>query len=48
MSSVLGTKTSSDRRIMVVDGSMNEVIRPCLYGAYHEICPTKIHPHKKV
>ena len=22
---------------MVIDGSMTEVIRPCLYGAYHHI-----------
>ena len=24
-------------RFVVVDGAMTEVIRPCLYGAYHHI-----------
>ncbi|CAC5383387.1 lysA [Mytilus coruscus] len=33
----LGCKQSGDKHFLVVNGSMNEVIRPSLYGAYHHI-----------
>ncbi|XP_062607668.1 uncharacterized protein LOC134269485 [Saccostrea cucullata] len=37
LSRVLGTKISTQKNYIVIDGSMTEVIRPCLYGAYHHI-----------
>ena len=37
--SVLGTKVSGDKRYLVVDGSMTDLIRPALYGAYHHVVP---------
>ena len=37
--SVLGTKTSGHNNYVVVDGSMTELIRPALYGAYHHVVP---------
>lgn len=36
---VLHVKHSGRRRFVVVDASMNELIRPALYGAYHFIWP---------
>lgn len=36
---VLHTKQTGERRIVIVDASMNELIRPALYGAYHFIWP---------
>ncbi|CAG2198816.1 lysA [Mytilus edulis] len=33
----LGCKESGDKSFLVVNGSMNEVIRPSLYNAYHHI-----------
>ncbi len=34
---VLYEKTNGNKRFIVVDGAMNDLIRPSLYGAYHEI-----------
>ncbi len=34
---VLGVKANGDRHFIVTDGSMAELIRPSLYGAYHHI-----------
>lgn len=34
---VLYTKETADKRFIIVDGGMNDLIRPSLYKAYHEI-----------
>ncbi len=34
---VLGVKTNGDRHFIVTDGSMTELLRPSLYGAYHHV-----------
>lgn len=34
---VVGVKANGDKRFIVTDGSMAELIRPSLYGAYHHI-----------
>ncbi|KAL8585114.1 hypothetical protein ACOMHN_013130 [Nucella lapillus] len=48
MTSVIGFKASHHTKFLVVDGAMNDVIRPSLYGAYHFIHPasppTSYHP----
>ena len=36
---VLGTKATPHKRFVIVDGAMTELIRPCLYEAYHDIVP---------
>ncbi len=36
---VLYTKTQGDRRFVIVDAAMTELIRPALYGAYHAVMP---------
>jgi len=36
---VIFEKTSGDKRFLVVDAAMNDLIRPTLYEAYHEIWP---------
>lgn len=36
---VLHIKKSGEKRFVVVDASMNELIRPALYGAYHFMWP---------
>jgi diaminopimelate decarboxylase len=36
---VLYRKTSGDRRFLIVDAAMNDLIRPSLYGSYHRIWP---------
>ena len=37
--SVIYRKQNDGKRFLVVDAAMNDLIRPALYGAYHEIVP---------
>jgi len=38
---VLYIKKTPLKKFIIVDGAMNDLIRPSLYGAYHEIIPLK-------
>ncbi len=38
---VLFVKQNGQKRFVVVDAGMNDLIRPSLYGAYHEIMPVQ-------
>jgi diaminopimelate decarboxylase len=44
VTSVLYRKQNDGKRFLVVDAAMNDLIRPALYGAYHEIIPVKQSP----
>lgn len=37
LTSVLYEKFNNEKRFVIVDGAMNDLIRPSLYGAYHEV-----------
>ena len=37
ISSVLYEKTNGNKRFVIVDGAMNDLLRPSLYNAYHKI-----------
>ena len=39
LTSVIYRKTNDGKRFLVVDAAMNDLIRPALYGAHHEIVP---------
>jgi len=39
LTSVLYRKENDGKRFLIVDAAMNDLIRPALYGAYHEIVP---------
>jgi diaminopimelate decarboxylase len=39
LTSVIYRKQNDGKRFLVVDAAMNDLIRPSLYGAYHEIVP---------
>jgi diaminopimelate decarboxylase len=39
VTSVLYKKENDGKKFLVVDAAMNDLIRPALYGAYHEIVP---------
>lgn len=39
---VLYTKANDQKRFIIVDAGMNDLIRPSLYGSYHKIQPTII------
>ena len=40
LTQVLYVKRARGKRFAVVDAGMNDLIRPALYGAYHEVVPT--------
>jgi len=40
---VLYIKTNDHKRFVVVDAAMNDLIRPSLYSAYHEVVPVRSH-----
>jgi len=39
---VLYRKTGGGKRFVIVDAGMNDLIRPCLYGAFHFIWPVSV------
>jgi diaminopimelate decarboxylase len=41
LTSVLYKKGTKGKSFVVVDGAMNDLIRPALYGSYHELRPLK-------
>jgi diaminopimelate decarboxylase len=43
LTSVIYRKQNDGKRFLVVDAAMNDLIRPALYGAYHEIVPVVQH-----
>jgi diaminopimelate decarboxylase len=43
VTSALYRKQNDGKRFLVVDAAMNDLIRPSLYGAYHEIVPVVQH-----
>lgn len=43
LTSVVYKKANDGKRFLVVDAAMNDLIRPALYGAYHEIIPVIQH-----
>ena len=44
ITSVIYRKANGGKRFVIVDAAMNDLIRPALYGAYHEIIPLKCPP----
>jgi len=47
LTSVVCRKENDGKRFLVVDAAMNDLIRPALYGAYHEIVPVAFNPDAK-
>lgn len=39
LTSVVYRKSNDGKRFLIVDAAMNDLLRPALYGAYHEIVP---------
>ncbi len=38
---VVYRKTNNSKRFLIVDAAMNDLLRPSLYGAYHQIVPVR-------
>lgn len=43
ITSVIYRKTNDGKRFLVVDAAMNDLVRPALYAAYHEVVPVIQH-----
>ncbi|HLC15697.1 MAG TPA: diaminopimelate decarboxylase, partial [Thermodesulfovibrionia bacterium] len=48
VSKVLYRKETTEKTFVIVDGGMNDLIRPSLYGAYHHIQPVEMKSRKKI
>lgn len=44
VSSVIYMKSGEDRDFLILDAAMNDLIRPAMYGAYHDILPLREPP----
>jgi len=42
LTTVIYKKSNDGKRFVIVDAAMNDLIRPALYGAFHEIVPIKV------
>jgi diaminopimelate decarboxylase len=42
LTSVAYKKANNGKRFLIVDAAMNDLIRPSLYGAFHEIVPVRL------
>lgn len=45
LTSVLYKKQNDGKRFLIVDAAMNDLVRPALYGAHHEIVPVEQAAH---
>lgn len=45
---VLYTKDMQEKRFIIVDAAMNDLIRPSLYGSFHGIQPVQVLERKKI
>ncbi len=43
LTSIIYKKSNNGKKFLIVDAAMNDLIRPALYGAFHEIVPVTVH-----
>jgi diaminopimelate decarboxylase len=43
LTSIVYKKSNNGKKFLIVDAAMNDLIRPALYGAFHEIVPLTLH-----
>jgi len=48
ISKVLFIKENEEKRFVIVDAGMNDLIRPSYYGSYHQILPVKEEPREEI
>lgn len=47
VSQVLFTKMSNEKKFLIVDAAMNDLLRPSIYNAYHHIQPVELVPGRE-
>jgi diaminopimelate decarboxylase len=48
VTAVLYRKTNNNKKFLIVDAAMNDLLRPSLYNAFHEIVPVQVRPENSV
>jgi diaminopimelate decarboxylase len=48
LTKVIYVKDTPVKRFFIVDGAMNDLLRPSLYGAYHDVVPISKNPKVKI
>jgi diaminopimelate decarboxylase len=48
LTKTLYRKTTGEKEFVIVDAAMNDLIRPALYGAYHDILPLRQNNHRRI
>ena len=48
LSKVIRTKEGKEKNFLIIDAGMNNLIRPALYEAYHNIIPVRIEKKSKM
>ena len=48
LTKTLYRKTTGDKEFVIVDAAMNDLIRPALYGAYHDILPVRQNSNRHI
>ena len=48
ISRVLYTKTNAEKRFVIVDAGMNDLMRPALYDSYHKIQPVELSEREEI
>jgi diaminopimelate decarboxylase len=46
LTTVLYRKTNNSKKFLIVDAAMNDLLRPSLYNAFHEIVPVQVRAEK--
>ena len=45
---VLYKKTTKEKRFLIVDAAMNDLVRPSLYGSFHGVQPVRLKARKRI
>ncbi len=43
LTQVIARKQTPEKSFLIVDGAMNDLIRPSMYDSFHEICAVRVH-----
>jgi len=48
LTKTLYRKTTGEKEFVIVDAAMNDLIRPALYGAYHDVLPVRQNNNRRI
>jgi diaminopimelate decarboxylase len=48
LTKTLYRKTTGEKEFVIVDAAMNDLIRPALYGSYHDVLPVRQNNNRRI